>query len=292
VCYKSMCTGEHSHYGRMFRGSTGTCKKLYKARLSIRKSFSSTTSTQLSYPLLLHTHTGKTDNTMTLAPQSFPFTLDANTSLGSQHRAVLSHFQGVAPQAVRDIIKKSTEDLARSFDPSSAIQVGQLLPDFSLSSATGDMVTKAQLLAKGPILISFYRGGWCPFCSLELRALQKRLPEFEAKGVTLVAISPELPNQSLSTVEKIQLQFKVLSDVGNTFARQLGIVWKQPDYLRPLFDKFDHNLVPRNGDDSFELPIPASLLVDQQGVVRNIFLDIEYKNRLEPEVALQWIDEL
>jgi peroxiredoxin len=93
-------------------------------------------------------------------------------------------------------------------------------------------------------------------------------------------------------VEKIQLQFKVLSDVGNTFARQLGIVWKQPDYLRPLFDKFDHNLVPRNGDDSFELPIPASLLVDQQGVVRNIFLDIEYKNRLEPEVALQWIDEL
>ncbi len=93
-----------------------------------------------------------------------------------------------------------------------------------------------ELLAKGPLLISFYRGGWCPYCNLALKALQDSLSAIKARGVTLVAISPELPNQSLTMQEKNELQFPVLSDVGNNLARKLGIVFQQPDTLRPILE--------------------------------------------------------
>ena len=122
--------------------------------------------------------------------------------------------------------------------------------------------------------------------------LQKHLPAFVAKGVTLVAITPELPDRTLSTTEKIELKFPVLSDVGNTFARKLGIVWKQPDTLKPVFKQFGHDLNKFNGDDSFEVPYPATILVDGKGVVRNLYVEPDYTKRLEPEVALGWVDEL
>ena len=122
--------------------------------------------------------------------------------------------------------------------------------------------------------------------------LQKHLPAFVAKGVTLVAITPELPDRTLSTTEKIELKFPVLSDVGNTFARKLGIVWKQPDTLKPVFKQFGHDLKEFNGDDSFEVPYPATILVDGEGFVRNLYVEPDYTKRLEPEVALGWVDEL
>jgi peroxiredoxin len=104
------------------------------------------------------------------------------------------------PKEASDVILTSTADIKASYDSTTAVQVGQTLPEFTLSDATGKQVSSASLLAKGPLLISFYRGEWCPYCNLELRALQKVLPQFEAKGVTFVAISPELPDTSLSTV--------------------------------------------------------------------------------------------
>ncbi|MCJ1320465.1 hypothetical protein MMC15_005804 [Xylographa vitiligo] len=212
--------------------------------------------------------------------------------LNSELSAVFDHFQKVAPPPVFEAIRTANSNFHASFRPASTIQVGDTLPEFHLSNALGQQVHSADLLAQGPLLISFYRGEWCPFCNLELRALQKNLDKFTAKGVTLVAISPELPNQSLSTTEKHELKFPVLSDVGNKLARQLGIVFAQPDSLRPVFKAFGHDLVTRNGDDSFEVPVPATLLVDRRGVVRNLFVDTDYTKRLEPETALQWVDAL
>lgn len=107
-----------------------------------------------------------------------------------------------------------------------------------------------------------------------------------------MAISPELPDTSLSESEKRGLKFPVLSDAGNAYARKLGIVWKQPDSLRPVFDSFGHNLPKRNGDDSLEVPIPTTLLVDGKGVVRNAFIEADYTKRLEPAVALEWVNKL
>ncbi|KAH8800414.1 thioredoxin-like protein [Xylogone sp. PMI_703] len=195
-----------------------------------------------------------------------------------------------APAPVFEIITTALSNFQNSFDPAKVIQVGTKLPDFRLSDALGKEISSSDLLKQGPLLISFYRGEWCPFCNLELAALQKHLPEFQGKGVTLVAISPELPNQSLTTTEKHALKFPVLSDVGNKYARQLGISWVQPDSMRPLLDKYE--LSKRNGDDSYEIPIPATLLVDKNGVVRKTFIDPDYTKRLEPSTVLEWIDEL
>ena len=107
-----------------------------------------------------------------------------------------------------------------------------------------------------------------------------------------MAITPELPDTTLSTSEKNELKFKVLSDVGNKFAHELGIVFQQPDEMRPVFKQIGHDLKARNGDDSFAVPVPATLLVDKTGVVRNLYLDADYTKRLEPEVAVGWIDAL
>lgn len=127
------------------------------------------------------------------------------------------------------VITNAVDNFKNTYDPTKAIQPLDAFPAFQLTDATGNKVTLQDLLAKGSILISFYRGEWCPFCNLELRALQKHLDEFRERGVTLVAVSPELPDQSLSTSEKLELKFPVLSDVDNRLAKQLGLLFAQPE---------------------------------------------------------------
>jgi peroxiredoxin len=237
-------------------------------------------------------------------------------SLNAELNAVADSFYSRGGPIV-DTIRGSVVDLKSKFDPSSCsfhssiifpsqikitiliykpkesiIHVGDTLPSFDLTDAVGKPVSSADLLAKGPILITFYRGSWCPFCNLALKALQKHLDEFQAKGVSLVAISPELPDTALSTMEKNELKFQVLSDVGHKYARQLGIVWQMPDNLRPVFEKLGHDLITRNGDDSFEVPIPATLLVDGKGVVKKTYIEPEYTKRVEPDTVLEWINAL
>jgi peroxiredoxin len=125
---------------------------------------------------------------------------------------------------------------------------------------------------------------------LALKALEDSLSAIKARGVTLVAISPELPNQSLTTQEKNELQFPVLSDVGNNLARKLGILFQQPETVRPILKAYGVDLQARNGDDSYEVPFPASYLIDSKGMIRYAFLDPDYTRRLEPSTALGWID--
>ncbi|KAL6695546.1 thioredoxin-like protein [Trichoderma pleuroticola] len=197
-----------------------------------------------------------------------------------------------APAPIYATIKESIAGIKATFDKSAAVQAGSTLPSFKLPNALGQEVTSESLLAKGPILITFYRGDWCPFCNLALRSLQSHLDAFKAKGVTVVAISPELPNTSLTTTEKNELKFEVLSDVGNKFARQLGIVWDQPKSVQTVFDAFSIDLKTRNGDDSLAVPVPTTLLVDAKGVVRNVHTDPDYMQRLEPTTALEWADAL
>jgi peroxiredoxin len=198
----------------------------------------------------------------------------------------------IAPPEISATIKSATKDHKASFDTSKAIQAGDKLPPFRLKDAKGKEVTSSDLLAQGPVLISFYRGEWCPFCNMALRSLQQHLPAFQAKGVQLVAISPELPDTSLSTTEKHGLEFTVLSDVGNGLARQLGIVFEQPESMRKIFDANGIQWTQRYGDDKLEVPVPATLLVDGKGVVRNTFVEANYHERLEPSTALKWVDAL
>ena len=196
------------------------------------------------------------------------------------------------PKEQSHTISKSIEDFMQTWNPANAINVGQPFPDFSLSDATGKQVSMKELLAKGPLLISFYRGGWCPYCNLALKALEDSFSAIKARGVTLVAISPELPNQSLTMQEKHELQFPVLSDVGNNLARKLGILFHQLDTMLPIMKAYGVDLQARNGDDSNVVPFPASYLIDSKGIIRYTFLDPDYTHRLEPSTALGWLDEM
>jgi peroxiredoxin len=132
------------------------------------------------------------------------------------------------------------------------------------------------------VVVSFYRGGWCPYCNLELRALQNALPEIKQLGAQLVAISPQTPDESLSTAEKNELEFAVLSDIGSATAKAYGIAFDLTEELRPIYSRLGHALPDKNGDDSWILPIPATYVIDKDGIVALAFVDVDYRNRLEP----------
>jgi peroxiredoxin len=163
------------------------------------------------------------------------------------------------------------------------LAVGAHAPDFNLRDANGGDVALSSLLEKGPVVLVFYRGGWCPYCSTELRALQARLGDFAKAGATLVAVSPQTPDNSLSTAEKLELSFPVLSDVGNTVARSYGLVYSLPEDLREVYTGFGLDLATANGDDTFELPLPATFVLGTDGVVVWRFANADYTTRAEPD---------
>ncbi|WP_326568900.1 peroxiredoxin-like family protein [Amycolatopsis rhabdoformis] len=173
-----------------------------------------------------------------------------------------------------------------------ALREGESIPGIRLPDATGKIVDVGALLAEGAVVLSFYRGGWCPYCNLELRALQARLPDLRALGAGLVAISPELPDRSLSTVEKNELGFPVLSDVGNDVARQFRLVHPiAPDVVRYQLGN-GNDVAAFNGSDVAEVPLPATYVVDRLGVVRFAFVAADYTRRAEPAELLAAVREL
>ncbi|NRT56606.1 peroxiredoxin-like family protein [Sphaerotilus uruguayifluvii] len=168
------------------------------------------------------------------------------------------------------------------------LQVGDLVPLFELPDAHGRPVRLADLLARGPVVLSFYRGAWCPFCNMELRSLQRVLPELQALGASLVAISPELPDHSLPLVEREGLSFPVLTDLGNTVARQFGIVFPLEGEVRRIsLEVFQVDLPRFNGDASWDLPVPATFVIAPDRSIRLAFFDPEFRHRVEPQVVVQ-----
>lgn len=180
---------------------------------------------------------------------------------------------------------RATLDKARA----SATQIGDKFPQFKLSDANGQDVSSQHLLQKGPLLITFYRGGWCPYCNIAVQNLQRQLDQFKARGVTLVAITPELPEYSATTAEKNSLKFTVLTDLHNQLARELGIVYDQSS-ARELHDRLGVDLKARNGEDTWEVPVPATFLVDASGTVQEAYVEVDFRKRLDPAVVLEWID--
>ena len=169
----------------------------------------------------------------------------------------------------------------------SALKKGAVAPDFALPDTHGRLVALNTLLDLGPVVISFYRGGWCPFCNLELRGLQRVLPDIVQAGGTLVAISPQLPDNSLSTEEKNQLTFPVLSDVGNIVAKRFGIVFTLPTALVQANTTMGRDLVEMNGESGAgELPMPATFIIDKCGVIRFAFVEEDWSKRLDPDIVV------
>jgi len=208
------------------------------------------------------------------------------TSLKDHIAAFTAAMSKQAPPEVLATLGAELQKLADSGIAKQALAVGARAPDFSLPDARGGTVTLSSLLEKGPAVVTFYRGGWCPFCDLQLRAYQAVLPEIRRTGGELVAISPQTVDYALSDVEKKQLTFSVLTDAHNRVARQYGLVFALSDVLRGLQTAFGNPIPKFNGDDSWELPMPGTFVLDRSGVVRLAHVDPDYTRRLEPAAIL------
>ena len=164
--------------------------------------------------------------------------------------------------------------------------VGDAAPDFELPDARGGNVTLAGLRSDGPVVLVFYRGAWCPYCNLQLRAFQAALADIHAAGASLVAVSPQTPDNSLTLAEQAALEFPVLSDVGNTVARSYGLVFALGAADRELHGGVGIDLAASNGDATWELPAPAVFVVDADGTIRYASIAGDYRWRVGPDEVL------
>lgn len=190
------------------------------------------------------------------------------------------------------IMQRATDELTEAFQTHQFLQVGDLAPDFALTNAVGETVRLRDRLAQGAVILTFYRGGWCPYCNLELRAYQQVLPQIRELGASLVAISPQTPDASLTTAEKNSLEFDVLSDIGSKVAQASGIAFELPIYLQQLYRDLGHPLPDNNGTEDWQLPIPATFVVAPTGRIVLAHVDVDYRNRLEPVEAIAALKQL
>lgn len=184
-------------------------------------------------------------------------------------------------------------DQARKFRiPELGLSVGASAPNFSLPDATGATVELNHLMANGPVVLTFYRGGWCPYCNIQLRAYQGILNELKKLGASLVAVSPETPDNSLDTRQREELEFHVLSDNGNLVAKQFGLVFPVSTEVRLLFEGWDINLENHNGIEGGEIPVPATYIIDEAATIIFGKPDVDYRTRVEPKEILRALSSL
>jgi len=196
------------------------------------------------------------------------------------------------PAEVFHRFEKSIDDLEQQGVGSNAPKVGDNISNFVLSNQSGERRHLTDLRANGPVVMVFYRGGWCPYCNLELRAYQQILPQIEAAGATLVAITPETPDNSLSTSEKNELKFEVLTDAGAEYAKQIGISFSLPQDLRELYTSLGGDLNKFNGEGNWDLPIPATFVVDAGGKVVFAHVDPNYTTRANTKDVLSVVESV
>ena len=215
------------------------------------------------------------------------------SALQQELNTFMDGVRGQVPPEVLSAVDQAYGKLSTSNLFAHALKVGDKAPDFILSNTHGKPVSLAALLKNGSVVLSFYRGAWCPFCNIELRALQKALPALRKLGANVVAVSPEKPDYSMPLVERESIEFEVLSDLGNTVARQFGITFPLAGELKRIsVDVFGVDLPKFNGDNSWEIPIPATYVIDPSGVIRLAFVEPEFRNSLEPAVIVSRLAQI
>ncbi len=196
------------------------------------------------------------------------------------------------PRSVIDTMHKATAELIASGAAQRARKAGDRAPDFILNDPDGKQVSSAELLQRGPMIISFYRGVWCPYCNMELQALQAALPELTATGASVVAISPQIAANSRKSVRQNGLDFPILSDPGNAVAAAFGLRFALPDYLVDLYASLRNDLPAFNGDDSWTLPMPARYVIAQDGTIVYAEVNPDYTLRPDPSELLPVLRQL
>ena len=213
-------------------------------------------------------------------------------SLFEQIQELQREFMKQVPEEVAKVMQGATERLVQSGIEQRCLKVGEKISPFTLPNATGEMISSETLLAHGPLVIDFYRGGWCPYCNLELKALQDALADIEEQGAQLVAISPNIPDESLNSIEKHALAYEVLSDIKNNVARQFGLVYVLDERLQGIYKEFGIDIPAMNNDESYEIPIPATYVIDKEGIVVSAFAEADYTKREEPSKVIETLKKI
>ncbi|MBH0231264.1 peroxiredoxin-like family protein [Halobacillus yeomjeoni] len=214
-----------------------------------------------------------------------------STAMKQKVQEYVEKFNEKAPDEVKQKMKQAIDELENSPE-GNGLEKGEKAPNFNLPDANGKTVELYEQLKQGPVILTFYRGGWCPFCNMELRAYQQIIGEIHEAGGQLVAVSPEVPDHSLSTVEKNNLEYLVLSDVGNEVANQYNLVYQLPDYLIEIYKNNGLKVDEHNGDDAWTLPVSATYVIDTDGTIVYHYTKSDYKDRAEPSEVLEVLKQV
>ena len=191
-----------------------------------------------------------------------------------------------------DIMHRATAELVASGQALNAKKAGDKAPEFALKDPDGNVVSSASLLENGPLVVSFYRGVWCPYCNLELQALQAALHEIEGRGARVIAISPQTAPNSRKSQRDNKLTFPILNDEKSRVAVAFGLRFSLPDYLVELYKGFKNDLPAFNDDPAWVLPMPARYVIGADGIIAYAEVNPDYTQRPDPSELLPVLDKL
>lgn len=206
----------------------------------------------------------------------------ASSTLSEDLDRFVKEFIDTAPEDVQNDFNNGINEVRDSGILDNAINVGDYAPEFNLINAIGKYVSLYDQLENGPVVLVWYRGGWCPYCNLQLQHIQMKLNEIHEVGGQVIAISPELPDKTMTTKERHMLEFQVLSDTSNKVADRYKLAYTVPDFVVDHYD-LSSKLNAHNGDEENRLPLAVTYVIAKSGVVKFAFLDADYKNRATPE---------
>lgn len=217
-----------------------------------------------------------------MTPEETPFEREISEKLKNYPQGVSTDFKALNDQFFsRELKDTEIKD--------HCLKQGQPMPHFQLLDMHKQPVVSQELLSKKWLILVFYRGAWCPFCNIYLKHLQNRLSAFNQVPARLVAISPQTPDSTQEVIQKNQLTFDVLSDVGSEVAKQFGLVFTVPEYLNELYQRNGIDFQYFNGAGKIQLPTPATYIIDQQGIIRYAYVEYDYTRRMDPKDVLQFI---
>lgn len=185
------------------------------------------------------------------------------------------------------LVMKNAGEYLMNHLPNPGFNVGDKAPNFALANAFGKTIKLEDELKKGPVVLVFYRGAWCPYCNLHLRALQESLPEFTKYGARLITITPQTPDKSAEQLKEDGFQFEVLSDLDSSVMKNYNLYFELPNDLVAVYKKFGINIETYNGNGRNVLPVPGSFVIDQKGVIRSTQSSTDYKKRMEPKAMVE-----
>jgi peroxiredoxin len=212
-------------------------------------------------------------------------------TLADQLQMMKAASKSKLPPEVAKVMSDATEKLKQSHIAEKTLKVGQTMPAFSLPDTKGKKVSLKDYLKNGPVIISFYRGSWCPYCNAQLNNFQQHLADFKAKGATLVAITPEKPDLTTVTAESKKIEFPILTDENNKFAKKIGLVFGLGPELKAVYEKFGIDLEKSQGNKEWNLPMPATYVVSKQGKIVYAFVDVDYTQRASAEDVMAALEK-